>query len=86
MALGACTREYFLLADKKQIVGQAGTRLAFFPFPFVMSGPQTHGTKLPSVRVYLPTQRILSGSPIIDVHRCASLISKVILNASESKD
>lgn len=32
MALGACIREYFLMADRKQITGQAGTRLAFFPF------------------------------------------------------
>lgn len=31
MALGACTREYFLMADRKQITGQAGTRLALSP-------------------------------------------------------
>lgn len=55
MALGACTREYFLMADRKQITGQAGTRLAFSPSFPLLSGLQTHGMKLPSARVYLST-------------------------------
>lgn len=86
MALGACTREYFLMADRKQKTGQAGTRLAFSPPSLCYVWTSDPWDEAALSQGVSPTQLILSGSPIIDIPRCASLISKVILNANDSKE
>lgn len=86
MVVGACIRECLPMADRKQREGQADTGLAVSLLPFVKSGPPAYGMELPTGRVCLLIQLILSGSPIIDTHRCASPIPEVILNAVDSEE